>query len=55
MIRATFYNHFEDKYAALDYIADELLHEEQKVFVASKDIVHVDVYKRQTGTIERSS
>ena len=41
VIRATFYNHFEDKYAALDYIADELLHEEQKVFVASKDIVHV--------------
>lgn len=41
VIRATFYNHFEDKYAALDYIAGELLHEEQKVFVASKDIVHV--------------
>ena len=41
VIRATFYNHFEDKYAALNYISDELLHESQKVFVPTGDIVHV--------------
>ncbi len=41
VIRATFYNHFEDKYAALNYISGELLHESQKVFLPSGDIVHV--------------
>lgn len=39
--RATFYNHFEDKYAALDYIADVLLHEEQKPAAHSGDILRV--------------
>lgn len=41
VIRATFYNHFEDKYAALDYIADVLLHEEQKPAAHSGDILRV--------------
>lgn len=41
VIRATFYNHFEDKYAALDYLCEQLLYVQQQVFVPAGEIVRL--------------
>ena len=38
VIRATFYNHFEDKYAALDYVCGMMLCEKQQALIAAGEM-----------------
>ena len=38
VIRATFYNHFEDKYAALDYVCGMMLCEKRQALIAAGEM-----------------